>query len=109
MTELAENKILRKNIQNLLDKTGISMRELSLAIDAAPCYIQKMMVGKYDPSMDKLYAIAKHFDVPVATLFIEENSTIQEIDTYLVTLERSHQEFILNMTKQLVASTKQDS
>ncbi len=106
MKEIAENKILRKNIQNLLNKTGISMRELSLAIDAAPCYIQKMMVGKYEPSMEKLYAIARHLDVPVASLFMEENPIIQEIDTYLITLEPAQLEIVLHLTKKLAESPK---
>ena len=108
MKEIAENRTYRTNIQNLLNKSGISMRELSLAIDAAPSYIQKMMDAKYDPSMDKLYAIAKYFNVPVASLFIEKNSVIQEIDTHLVTLEPAHQEIILNLTKQLSDSSKKN-
>ena len=106
MKELAENNILRKNIQNLLDKTGISMRELSLAIDAAPSYIQKMMADEYDPSMDKLFAIAKHLDVPVAALFMDENPIIQEIDTYLITLEPAQLEIVLHLTKKLAESPK---
>ena len=106
MKEFTENKTYRTNIQNLLNKSGISMRELSLAIDATPCYIQKMMACKYDPSMDKLYAIAQYFDVPVASLFIEDNSIIQEIDTYLVYLDNAHLEVVLNLTKQLIETTK---
>jgi len=104
---MADNKILKKNIQNLINKSGISMRKLSLAIDATPCYIQQMMVDKFDPSMDKLYAIANFFDVPVASLFIDDNSLIQEIDTYLVYLDDAHLEVVLNLTKQLIATSSQ--
>ncbi|MBR6666445.1 MAG: helix-turn-helix transcriptional regulator [Lachnospiraceae bacterium] len=104
---MADNKILKKNIQNLINKSGISMRKLSLAIDATPCYIQQMMVDKFDPSMDKLYAIANFFDVPVASLFIDDNALIQEIDTYLVYLDDAHLEVVLNLTKQLIATSSQ--
>ena len=81
------------------------MRELSLAIDATPCYIQKMIDGKYNPSIDKLYAITNYFDVTVASLFTEKNSLIQEIDTYLVYLDNPHLEIVLNLTKQLIATS----
>ena len=108
MNEISENKVFKKNIQNLLDKSGISMRELSLAIDAAPSYIQKMMADKYDPSMDKLFSIAKYLDVPVAALFMEGNPIIQEIDTYLITLEPAQLEIVLHLTQKLAESTKQD-
>lgn len=104
---MTDNQILKKNIQNLINKSGISMRKLSLAIDATPCYIQQMMVDKFDPSMDKLYAIAHFFDVPVASLFIDDNALIQEIDTYLVYLDDAHLEVVLNLTKQLIATSSQ--
>lgn len=106
MSEAPEIKTLKKNILNLMNNAGLSMRELSLSIDASPCYIQKVTGNKYDPSISKLYAIASFFDVPVASLFIEDNSIIQEIDTYLITLDSTHQEIILNLTKQLANTSK---
>ena len=57
--------------------------------------------------MDKLYAIANFFDVPVASLFIDDNALIQEIDTYLVYLDDAHLEVVLNLTKQLIATSSQ--
>lgn len=108
MQESDELKALKQNILDLMNGEGISMRELSLALDMSPSYIQKMMGGKYAPSMSKLFEIANYFHVPVASLFIEKNSRIQEIDTYLVYLNEAHQEIVLNLTKQLIATEKQN-
>ena len=107
MQETDELKALKQNILELMNREGISMRELSLSLDMSPSYIQKMMGGNYAPSMSKLFEIANYFHVPVASLFIKKNSLIQEIDTYLVYLDNTHQEIVLNLTKQLADSAKQ--
>lgn len=107
MQQSDELKALRQNILDLMSRDGISMRELSLALDSSSSYIQKIMEGKYAPSMSKLFEIANYFHVPVASLLIEKNSLIQEIDTYLVYLDDAHQEIVLNLTKQLVETTNQ--
>ena len=107
MQESNELNALKHNILELMSRDGISMRELSLALDTSPRYIQKIMEGKYAPSMGKLFEIAGYFHVPVASLLIEKNSLIQEIDTYLVYLDNAHQEIVLNLTKQLVDTAKQ--
>jgi len=109
MQQSDELKALRQNILDLMSRDGISMRELSLALDSSSSYIQKIMEGKYAPSMSKLFEIANYFHVPVASLFIEKNSLIQEIDTYLVYLDDAHQEIVLNLTKQLVETTNQQN
>lgn len=101
-----ELNALKHNILELMSRDGISMRELSLALDSSSSYIQKIMEGKYAPSMSKLFEIAGYFHVPVASLFIEKNSLIQEIDTYLVYLDNAHQEIVLNLTKQLANTAK---
>lgn len=107
MQDFNELNVLKNNILRLMSRDGISMRELSLALDTSSSYIQKIMEGKYAPSMSKLFEIAHYFNVPVASLFIEKNSLIQEIDTYLVYLDEAHQEIVLNLTKQLIATGKQ--
>lgn len=107
MQQSDELKALRQNILDLMSRDGISMRELSLALDSSSSYIQKIMEGKYAPSMSKLFEIANYFHVPVASLLIEKNSLIQEIDTYLVYLDDAHQEIVLNLTKQLADTAKQ--
>jgi len=107
MQESNELNALKHNILKLMSRDGISMRELSLALDSSSSYIQKIMEGKYAPSMSKLFDIANFFQVPVASLLIEKNSLIQEIDTYLVYLDEAHQEIVLNLTKQLIATGKQ--
>lgn len=109
MQQSDELKALRQNILDLMSRDGISMRELSLALDSSSSYIQKIMEGKYAPSMSKLFEIANYFHVPVASLLIEKNSLIQEIDTYLVYLDDAHQEIVLNLTKQLAETTNQSS
>lgn len=107
MKQSDELKALRQNILELMSRDGISMRELSLALDSSSSYIQKIMEGKYAPSMNKLFEIAGYFHVPPASLLIEKNSLIQEIDTYLVYLDNAHQEIVLNLTKQLADTAKQ--
>ncbi|MBR6666433.1 MAG: helix-turn-helix transcriptional regulator [Lachnospiraceae bacterium] len=105
MQESNELNALKHNILGLMSRDGISMRELSLALDTSSSYIQKIMEGKYAPSMNKLFDIANYFHVPVASLFIEKNSLIQEIDTYLVYLDKCHLEIVLSLTKQLISTT----
>ena len=105
MQESDELKVLKQNILELMSRDGISMRELSLALDMSPSYIQKIIEGKYAPSMSKLFEIANYFHIPVASLFIKKTSLIQKIDTYLVYLENPYQEIVLNLTRQLVETT----
>ncbi|MDD6573254.1 MAG: helix-turn-helix transcriptional regulator [Thermoflexaceae bacterium] len=72
-------KIIQNNIVNLLNNNpNISMRTLSDAIDGSPSYIQKILGGKFTPSLNKLIEISNYFNVPVSTLFSEGNFSPEE-------------------------------
>ena len=81
--------ILAQNINHLIDdkdsKTP-SMRYLSTCIDANESYIQKILSGSSFPSMDKLIAIANHFEVETWTLLFNHSKRGEEFEDTLMLL-----------------------
>ncbi len=108
MTEKSVNDSLQRNLVHLMNERSTSMRELSSSIDCSPSYIQKILNGKFFPSMQKLQSIAEYFEVPVSTLLSDtyENPTIDLIDSLLVELDEGSLQLTLNLVKQLSRNQK---
>ena len=94
--------ILHANIIKLLNETenGYSMRGLSTAIERSEGYIQKMLVGKFTPSLDTLIDISNYFDIPVWALLIDGKFScqlIQHINTQLFLLPKDSLTLVLEL------------
>ncbi|MCI8505357.1 MAG: helix-turn-helix transcriptional regulator [Lachnospiraceae bacterium] len=94
--------ILHTNIIKLLNETenGYSMRGLSTAIERSEGYIQKMLVGKFTPSLDTLIDISNYFDIPVWALLIDGKFScqlIQHINTQLFLLPKESLTLVLEL------------
>ncbi len=99
-------QIIQDNIIRLTTHANVSYRELSAAIDASPSYIQKVVEGRYAPTLSKLALIAAYFDVPTSTLLIDytapsSKELVTEITDHLIKLEDKNLEFVLTITKEL--------
>ena len=92
-----------------LDEQGISQKELALKMDVTPQYVNKIMKGKENLSLETIWKIEKalginlisvnsnvqyiypettHFDVPYATIPLTENLTTKVSEGYS-TFEKS--------------------
>ncbi len=94
--------ILHSNIIKLLNETenGYSMRGLSTAIERSEGYMQKLLVGKFTPSLDTLIDISNYFDIPVWALLINGKFScqlIQHINTQLFTLSKDSLTLVLEL------------
>lgn len=103
MIEKSANETLQRNLLRLMNENGTSMRELSNSIDCSASYIQKILNGKFCPSMQKLQNIADFFEVPVTVLLTEkhENPTIELIDSLLIELDEGELQLTLDLVRKL--------
>lgn len=53
----------------LLERKGMSRKELAKLLDASPKTIKAIESGKYDPPLSMAYKLAAALDVPVERLF----------------------------------------
>lgn len=95
-------KTLHANIIKLLNEPDntYSMRGLSTAIERSEGYIQKLLMGKFTPSLDTLVDISNYFNIPIWALLIDGKFScqlIQHINTELFTLPRDSLSLVLEL------------
>lgn len=74
-TDLGNKKVMAKNIQRFLDKTGTSRKELATAISVPYTTICGWLNAKTYPRIDKIEMMANYFGVQKKDL-VEDISTL---------------------------------
>ena len=64
---------LGSNIKKFRSIKKLSLKELAKEIDVSPSMLSQIESGKANPSLNTLKLISKNLDVPMFTLFEEEN------------------------------------
>lgn len=64
---------LGKNIKNFRTSKNLSLKNLAEKIDVSPSMLSQIESGKANPSLNTLKLISKYLEVPMFTLFIEED------------------------------------
>jgi transcriptional regulator with XRE-family HTH domain len=67
----------RRRLQDAIDASGRSMRNISLGADLNPGYLYSILRDGKDPTVDSLIRIAQELGRPLVTFF-QEPDTVQE-------------------------------
>lgn len=107
------HKIIVNNINTLMNdpkNSTPSMRYLSTCIGANESYIQKITSGTALPSLDKLVAIANHFEIDTWTLLFDNTKNaevrlevielLSKCPNNMLPVIRAYIEYILNCEPQ---------
>lgn len=116
-TEKKTSDIFRQNITTLLNqKTSVSMRQLSQKINASESYIQKIMAGKTNPSLDKIDSIGEYFHLQAWELFYDYEEAASDCLAILQIIHRlppallphikEYINFVLKQYDQVMKSTR---
>lgn len=62
------------NIKKIRSERGLSLKELADNIDVSMSMLSQIESGKANPSLNTLRLISKHLDVPMFSLFMEDNT-----------------------------------
>ncbi len=70
-------EIVRRNINMCMAEQNLSMRCLSGKIGMSESYMQKVLNGKYEPSLSVLQDIAMNLNTPLESLLVENQKRSQ--------------------------------
>lgn len=57
--------MIYKKFQKLLDDSGVSVYRVSKETGVPQSTLSEWKAGKYEPKLDKIYELAKYFNVPI--------------------------------------------
>ena len=70
----------RMNLQSVMDRNGISQYQLSKATCISRPYINKVLLGKTNPTLPYCEKLADGVRVPLQTLVVDTTSCIRQLD-----------------------------
>lgn len=102
--EKKSSEIIRNNLSGLLKReSNTSMKGLSLGIGASDSYIEKILGGKSNLSIDRLDVISKYFDAEGWMLLFDERPDIIPVLQKLNKLSAENlaaaREFLIHLSK----------
>lgn len=72
-----------EKIERLMKEKGVKPSDVAKAVDISSSVFTDWKKGRYTPKADKLYALAKYFDVPMEYFFDDIYQTAEEYQRYL--------------------------
>lgn len=68
---------MKNNLEQLRKKRGIKQEELAIALEVSRQTISSLENGRYNPSIELAFKIARFFDMRIEDIFIyEEDETV---------------------------------
>jgi len=65
---------MKNQLEELRKTRGISQADLGLALEVSRQTIISLEKGRYNPSLTLAFKIARYFDQPIETIFLDEES-----------------------------------
>jgi len=76
---MLDEKFVAKRVGYLLDRKGMSAREVSLALGQSDSYINKIENGKALPSLKMFLEICDYFDITPSAFFDDKNTVPDQL------------------------------
>lgn len=69
---------MKNNLEELRKKRGIKQEELAMALEVSRQTIGSLENGRYNPSIQLAFKIARYFDMSIEDIFIYEEDSKHE-------------------------------
>lgn len=102
-------KLFRQNLSQTLNQMNISDRHLSMSLEASEGYINNIVNGKSNISLDKLFEIAVLLDIPPHTFFDFDtplNHRLSRMQSAFLQLKTDEQEHWIRLMEAQVMYNK---